>query len=129
MSPRPIHTDDAPQPAGHYSQGVVHAGLVYVAGQLPIDPMTGAIMGDHAEAQTDQVIRNAEAILRAAGSGLDLVVSLTVFVVSRDDWPGVDAACARRFGAHRPARAVVGGADLKPGCRVEITLIAALRPE
>ncbi len=129
MSPRPIHTDDAPQPAGHYSQAVVHGGLVYLAGQLPLDPLTGAVMGDSAEAQAEQVIRNIEAVLRAAGSALDLVVSLTVFVAGRDDWPGVNAACVRRFGGHKPARAIVGGADLRPGCRVEMTAIAALRPE
>jgi enamine deaminase RidA (YjgF/YER057c/UK114 family) len=49
-----------------------------------------------------------------------------VFVLTRDDWPGVNAACARAFGAHRPARAIVGGAELKPGCRVEMTAVAAL---
>lgn len=127
MTIRAISTDRAPAPAGHYAQAVVHGGLVHVAGQLPLDPATGEVVGGgDAEAQAAQVLRNVAAILAAAGSGLDRVLSLTVFVVSRDDWPGVNAACAAAFGAHRPARAIVGGADLKPGCRIEMTAVAAL---
>ncbi|HPF63018.1 MAG: RidA family protein [Gemmatimonadetes bacterium] len=125
--PRPVHTDHAPRPAGHYSQAIVHAGLVHVAGQLALDPDTGAVVGESAEEQADRTLRNIEAILRAAGSDLGLVLSLTVFVRSREDWPGVNAACARRFGPHRPARAIVGGAELKPGCLVEMTAVAAIR--
>lgn len=125
--PRPVHTDHAPRPAGHYSQAIVHAGLVHVAGQLPLDPETGEVVGEDAEVQADRTLRNVEAILRAAGSELGLVLSLTVFVRSREDWPGVNTACARHFGPHRPARAIVGGAELKPGCRVEMTAVAAIR--
>ncbi len=125
--PRPIHTDRAPQPAGHYSQAMVYQGMVHVAGQLPLDPDTGAVVDGDTERQAEQTLRNISAILDAAGSGLDLVLSLTVFVRSREDWPGVNDACAKVFGAHRPARAIVGGAELKPGCRVEMTAIAAVR--
>lgn len=125
--PRPIRTDHAPAPGGHYSQAMIYHGIVHVSGQLPIDPDTGDVVGGDAEAQADRTLRNVSAILEAAGSGLDLVLSLTVFVTSRSDWAGVNAACERHFGEHRPARAVVGGADLKPGCRVEITAVAAVR--
>lgn len=125
--PRLIRTERAPAPAGHYSQAVVFRGVVYVSGQLPLDPATGAVVEGDIEAQADRTLRNVEAILDAAGSGLDLVLSLTVHVVSREDWPGVNAACARVFGDHRPARAIVGGAELRPGCRVEMTAVAALR--
>ena len=125
--PRPIRTDNAPAPAGHYSQAVVFRGLVHVSGQLPIDPMSGNVVEGDAEVQAERTLRNVAAILDAAGSGLDLVLSLHVFVNSRADWPGVNAACERMFGEHRPARAIVGGADLKPGCRVEITAVAAVR--
>lgn len=125
--PRPIRTDNAPAPAGHYSQAVVFRGLVHVSGQLPIDPMSGNVVDGDAEVQAERTLRNVAAILDAAGSGLDLVLSLHVFVNSRADWPGVNAACERMFGEHRPARAIVGGADLKPGCRVEITAVAAVR--
>lgn len=126
--PRPVRTDGAPAPAGHYAQAIVHGGLVHVAGQLALDPATGAVVGGgSAEAQAAQALRNIAAILEAAGSGLDLVLSLTVFVISRADWPGVNAACIAAFGAHTPARAIVGGAELKPGCRVEMTAVAAVR--
>ena len=125
--PRPIRTENAPAPAGHYSQAIVFRGLVHVSGQLPIDPMTGTVVDGDAEVQADRTLRNVAAILDAAGSGLDLVLSLHVFVNSRADWPGVNAACERIFGEHRPARAIVGGADLKPGCKVEITAVAAVR--
>jgi 2-iminobutanoate/2-iminopropanoate deaminase len=125
--PRPIGTDRAPAPAGHYSQAITYHGVVYVSGQLPIDPATHEVVAGDAETQADQTLRNVAAILEAAGSGLDLVLSLTIFVTSRDDWSGVNAACQRQFGEHRPARAIVGGAELKPGCRVEITAVAAVR--
>jgi 2-iminobutanoate/2-iminopropanoate deaminase len=125
--PRPVRTDHAPTPAGHYSQAMVFRGLVHVSGQLPIDPVTGAVVDGDAESQAERTLRNVAAILEAAGSGLDLVLSLHIFVMSRADWAGVNAACARLFGDHRPARAIVGGADLRPGCRVEITAVAAVR--
>ncbi|HET9066459.1 MAG TPA: RidA family protein [Gemmatimonadales bacterium] len=127
MSLHTIRTDAAPAPRGHYSQAVVHAGVVHVAGQLAIDPATGNVEGTTAEAQADRTLRNLEAILHAAGSGLDLVLHLQVHVTAREDWPGVDAACRRHFGPHRPARAIVGGAVLREGCRVEMTATAALR--
>ncbi len=123
---RYVTTEDAPTPAGHYSQGVVHHGLVHVSGQLPIDPLTGTVLDGSIEAQVERTLRNVEAVLLEAGSGLEHVVSMTVFVVTRDDWAGVNAACERIFGSHRPARAVIGGALLKPGCRVEITAIGAV---
>lgn len=123
---RTVSTGDAPQPAGHYSQAVIHRGVVYVAGQLPLDPATGEVVGDDAAAQAERTLANIAAILEAAGSGLDRVMSLTVHVLSRDDWPGVNAACERMFGGHRPARAIVGGAELRPGCRVEMTAVAAV---
>jgi 2-iminobutanoate/2-iminopropanoate deaminase len=94
---------------------------------LPIDPISGSVIEGDAEVQAERTLQNVAAILDAAGSGLDLVLSLHVFVSSRADWPGVNAACERLFGEHRPARAIVGGADLKPGCRVEITAVAAVR--
>ncbi len=125
--PRSIRTERAPQPAGHYSQAVIFRGIVHVSGQLPLDPLTGAVVDGDAEAQADRTLSNVAAILEAAGSGLDLVLSLTIFVTSRADWAGVNTACERRFGEHRPARAIVGGAELKPGCRVEITAVAAVR--
>lgn len=123
---RYVTTEDAPAPAGHYSQGVVHHGMVHVSGQLPIDPRTGSVLDGSLATQVERTLRNVEAVLLEAGSGLEYVVSLTVFVVSRDDWTEVNAVCEQVFGSHRPARAIIGGALLKPGCRVEITAIGAV---
>ncbi|HUX35200.1 MAG TPA: Rid family detoxifying hydrolase [Gemmatimonadaceae bacterium] len=124
----PVSTPTAPPPAGHYSQGIVHNGLVYVAGQLPLDPATGTVVGaGDIEAQTEQVLRNVDAVLRAANSGLDQLLSVTVFVTGRDLWAGVNAAYGRLLGAHRPARAIVPVGELKPGCLIEVQAIAAQR--
>lgn len=123
---RPIETSGAPTPAGHYVQGMVHAGVVYVSGQLPIDPATGLVVEGDTTMQAERTLQNVAAVLEAAGSGLDRVLMLTVFVTSREDWSAVNAVCARMFGAHRPARAIVGGADLKPGCRIEITAVGMI---
>jgi 2-iminobutanoate/2-iminopropanoate deaminase len=123
---RPVETSGAPTPAGHYVQGMAHAGVVYVSGQLPIDPATGLVVDGDTTVQAERTLQNVAAVLEAAGSGLDRVLMLTVFVTSREDWPAVNAVCTRMFGAHRPARAIVGGADLKPGCRVEITAVGMI---
>lgn len=124
---RPVVTTDAPAPAGHYSQAVVHQGLVYVAGQLPHDPARpGAVLaGDDAEAQTERALRNVEAILLASGSALDRLLSVTIYVTDVALWPRVNAAYARVLGAHRPARAVVPVPTLHHGYLVEIQAIAA----
>ncbi|MGE5926134.1 MAG: RidA family protein [Gemmatimonadota bacterium] len=131
MTIEPVATRDAPGPAGHYSQAVVAGGLVFVAGQLPLDPATGQVVGaaDDIEAQTRQVLRNVEAILRAAGSGLDRLVSVTVFVTSRAHWSGVNRVYADVLGAHRPARAIVPVPELRPGCLIEVQAIAAVGTE
>jgi 2-iminobutanoate/2-iminopropanoate deaminase len=122
-----VSTRAAPEPAGHYSQAVVDGGFVFVAGQLPIDPATGAIAGgpDDIAAQTRQVLRNVDAILRAAGSGLERLVSVTVFVTSRSQWKAVDQVYAEMLGAHRPARAVIPVPELRPGCLIEVQAIAS----
>ena len=125
---KPIHTDGAPSPAGHYSQAIVHAGLVYVAGQLPIRP--GAARGEPVgsiEEQTEQTLRNVAAILDAAGSGLDRVLQMTIYVSDMSLWSGVNAAYAKVLGDHRPARAVVPVKELHHGYQIEIQAIAALR--
>lgn len=122
-----IVTDRAPLPAGHYEQAIVHDGIVYVSGQLPIDPSTGQPIEGDSAAQAERTLQNVAAVLDAAGSGLADVLMLTVFVTAREDWPAVNTVCERLFGAHKPARAVVGGADLKPGCRVEMVVTAVAR--
>lgn len=121
-----ITTTEAPKPAGHYSQAIVHGGLVFVAGQLPLNPATGEVMGTNAEAQTEQTLRNVEAILKASGSGLDRLLSVTIYVTGRMHWGPVNQAFERVLGDHKPARAIIPVPELKPGCLVEIQAIAAV---
>lgn len=122
---RLIRTDEAPEPAGHYSQGVVHGGVVYVAGQLPKRPGEPPRAGLPIEEQTEQALRNVEAILRAAGSGLDRVLQMTVYVADMSLWSRVNAAYARVMGEHRPARAIVPTKELHHDYQIEIQAIAA----
>jgi 2-iminobutanoate/2-iminopropanoate deaminase len=123
---KPILTTRAPIPAGHYSQGIVHDGLVYVSGQLPIDPLTEDKHVGSIEEQTEQTLKNMAEVLKAAGSDINRVVKTTVYVADIGLWDRVNAVYARFFGEHRPARAVVPTRDLHFGFQVEIEAIAAL---
>jgi 2-iminobutanoate/2-iminopropanoate deaminase len=125
--PRTITTPAAPLPAGHYSQAIVHGGLVYAAGQLPIDPETGRPLADAGvEAQTERALRNLQAVLEAAGSRLDLVLRVNVYIADVALWGRVNAVYAAFFGVHRPARTVVPTGALHHGLLVEVDVIAAL---
>lgn len=121
-----VQTQDAPQPAGHYSQAVVHNGVVYVAGQLAVDPQTGEKLVGSIEEQTEQALMNLFQILRAAGSDVDRVLKTTVYISDIELWGRVNVVYARLFGDHRPARAVVPTRDLHFGFQVEVEAIAAL---
>src|SRR5687768_14844445 len=112
MEIKSVETANAPQAGGHYSQAVVHNGVVYVSGQLPINPETGEKLLGPVEEQTEQVLRNVSEILRAAGSGLDRVLKMTVYVSDIALWSRVNAVYERVLGAHRPARAVVPTGEL-----------------
>ncbi len=121
-----IQTDHAPQPGGHYTQAVAHNGLLFVSGQLPIEPSTGKPIEGSVEVQTSRALENILAILCAAGSSRALVLKTTVYVSDIQLWPRVNTAYARFFGEHRPARAVVPTSELHHGCLVEIAAVAAL---
>jgi len=123
-----VSTPNAPTPAGHYSQAVVHDGIVHVAGQLPIDPADpGAAPGDAAR-QTRQALRNVDAILTAAGSGLHHLLQVTIYISDGSLWGEVDAAYKEMLGVHRPARAVVPVSPLHYGYLIEIQATAAVPP-
>lgn len=124
---RTIETPRAPRPAGHYSQAIVHGDLVFVAGQLPTDAGNPEREAGDVEEQTERALRNVEAILEAADTGLDRLLSVTVYVADVSLWPRVNAAYARVLGAHRPARAVVPVKELHHGFLVEVQAVAALR--
>ena len=121
-----IFTDNAPGPAGHYAQAIVHDGLVYVSGQLPIDPATGAKVLGPVEDQTMQALKNLSAILEAAGSDIRQVVKVTVYISDINLWNRVNAVYAQFFSDHKPARSVVPTRDLHFGFKVEIDAIAAV---
>lgn len=125
MRIRTIQTENAPTPAGHYSQAVVYNGLVFVAGQLAIDPHTGERKLGSIEEQTEQALKNVSEILKAAGSDMNLVLKMTVFVTDIELWERVNAVYSRVMGAHRPARAVIPTRDLHHGFLIEIDAIAA----
>jgi 2-iminobutanoate/2-iminopropanoate deaminase len=116
-------------PAGHYSPAVVHAGIVYVAGQLPIDPVSGKHETGPIALQTEQVLRNLRVILEASGSSLDLVLQTTVYLSDISMWPEINTIYARYFGEHRPARAVVPTAPLHYGFLIELSATAAVKQQ
>jgi 2-iminobutanoate/2-iminopropanoate deaminase len=124
---RRVVTINAPQPAGHYSQAMVHNDIIYVSGQLPIVPETGEKILGPIEEQTAQVLKNLAAILKAAKSDLKRVLKTTVYVSDIGLWDKVNAVYKEFFGKHRPARAVVPTRELHFGFQIEIEAIAAVR--
>jgi 2-iminobutanoate/2-iminopropanoate deaminase len=126
MEIRTVNTPNAPAPGGHYSQATVYNGLVFVAGQLSIDPATGEKKLGSIEEQTEQTLKNVAEILRAAGSDLGRVLKMTVYVADIGLWQSVNTVYARVMGEHRPARAVVPTKELHYGFLVEIEAIAAV---
>lgn len=121
-----VQTPDAPTPAGHYSQGIVHGDTVWVAGQLPFDPDDAdAPLGD-VEQQVRRTFANVAAILEAAGSGLDRLLQVNVFVSDPGLWGDIDRTYASILGAHRPTRAVIPCGPLKRGAVLEVTAVAAI---
>ena len=121
-----VFTEEAPKPGGHYSQAVVYNGLVFVAGQLAIDPKTGEKLTGSIEQQTEQCLMNIAAILKASGSDLSRVLRMTIYVSDMEHWPAVNTVYARIMGEHRPARAIVPVKELHYGFKIEIETIAAL---
>jgi len=119
-----VTTINAPQPAGHYSQAVIHENLVFVSGQLPIYPDTGEKVLGSIEEQTSRVLNNIKAILEASNSSLNQVLKVTVYVSDITLWDRVNRIYSDFFGNHRPARAVVPTKELHHGFQVEMEVIA-----
>lgn len=120
-----ISTREAPQAIGPYSQAIVSDGWVHTSGQIPLAASGEKVSGSIA-VQTEQVFNNLEAVLKAAGSALDKVVSVTVFMTDLAEFAAMNEVFAARFGAHRPARSTVQVVALPTGARVEIAAIARL---
>lgn len=122
-----IETKNAPVPAGHYSQGIVCNGLVFVSGQLAINPETREPVIGSIEAQTEQCLRNVEAVLLAAGSDLNSVVKMTVYVSDESLWGAVNETYARVLGEHKPARAIIPVGRFRGDFLIEIEAVAAMK--
>jgi 2-iminobutanoate/2-iminopropanoate deaminase len=123
-----IHTSEAPAAIGPYSQGVSAGGFFFSAGQVGLKPDTGDLAGTGVEEQTRQVFRNLRAVLGAAGLGLSDVVKSTVFLVDLEEFEVVNGIYAEHFGRPYPARSTVQAARLPKDARVEIEVVARLRP-
>ena len=125
MSHTPVHAANLPKPAGPYSPGMGFERLVFVSGQGATDPATGALAGEDVATQTEQCLKNVQAILEAAGSGLQHVLRCGVFLVDMSEFQQMNAVYSRMFGTHRPARTTIQAAALPgEGLRVEIDCIA-----
>ncbi|MCW5935058.1 MAG: RidA family protein [Fimbriimonadia bacterium] len=124
MNKTAIHTPDAPAAIGPYSQAVRAGNLLFLSGQIPLDPTTGKMIEGGIEAQTRQVMLNLQAVLQAAGVSTDAVVKTTIYLTDMGDFQAVNEIYSQYFNAPFPARATVEVADLPRGAQVEIDAIA-----
>lgn len=121
-----IKTDLAPAAIGPYSQAVKAGNLLFVSGQIPINPQTGNLVTEGIEAETEQVLKNIGAILQAAGAEMHNVVKATIFIKNMDDFAKINAVYARYFTGDYPARETVEVSRLPKDVNVEISVIALL---
>lgn len=119
-----LATEKAPKAIGPYTQGVIENGFLFISGQVPLDPATGKLVEGGLETSAERVFDNLEAILSEAGLTFADVVKATVYLTRAEDFAGLNAVYARRFGAHRPARSTVIVAALPAGAPLEIDLVA-----
>jgi 2-iminobutanoate/2-iminopropanoate deaminase len=126
MSKQIISTHSAPAAIGPYSQAVVHAGVAYLSGQIPLDPATGMVIEGGIREQTVRVLENLKAVLEAAGSGLDRVMKTTVYLADMNEFAAMNEVYARYFVTSTPARATVEVARLPRDVRVEIDCVASV---
>ncbi|MCB0508748.1 MAG: RidA family protein [Bacteroidetes bacterium] len=124
MARKIIYTDDAPEPIGPYSQGVLVNGMLFVSGQIPIDPFSGALVQNSIEEETEQVMQNLKAILQAAEMDFTNVVKCSIFLTDMQHFPKVNAVYGNYFDKNAPARETVEVSILPKNARVEISCIA-----
>lgn len=123
---KPVRTDRAPAAIGPYSQAIVAGDVVYTAGQVPLDPASGEIVGSTIEEQTARVLDSLGAILETAGASLQTVIKTTVFLADMAEFAAMNEVYARYFGDHKPARSTVQAARLPKDVKVEIEAVAAI---
>ena len=122
-----IKLPNAPEPKGHYSSAVEHNGLIFVSGQLPMNLATQEIENGSIEAQTELALRNVERVLLAAGSDLNHVLQMTIYISDIELWSKVNEVYARILGEHKPSRAIVPVKDLHFDTKIEIQATAAVK--
>jgi len=120
-----VATKHAPAPIGPYSQGVIAGGLLFVSGQIPIDPATDKLVEGDIKVQTEQVVKNILAVLKEAKMGPENVVKASVFLADLADFPQMNEVYGKYFGKEPPARSTIQAAALPKGARIEIDVIAA----
>lgn len=121
-----ISTSDAPGAIGPYSQAIKAGGFVFCSGQIPIDTATGEFVSGGVAEQTEQVLKNLSAVLKAAGATLESVVKTTVFLADMNDFTAMNDVYAKYFSSNKPARATVQAARLPRDARVEIECVATV---
>ena len=124
---QPVSTEGAPKAIGPYTQAVIHNGIVYASGQIPLDPASGQIVEGGIEEQTTRSLENIKAVLEAAGSGLDAVLKTTVYLRDIADFPKMNEVYARYFTGVAPARSTIQAGALPRNARVEIDAVAAVK--
>jgi 2-iminobutanoate/2-iminopropanoate deaminase len=120
-----VATPEAPKPIGPYSQGVIAGGLLFLSGQIPLDPKTNELVQGDIEVQTEQVLKNLVAVLKAAKMGPENVVRATVYLADFADFPRMNEVYGRYFPKEPPARSTIQAAGLPKNARIEIDFIAA----
>ena len=118
-----VNTKKAPDAIGPYSQAVIHNGLVYTSGQIPIDPQTGNLHGTDIETQTEQVMNNLSHVLKACGSDLSQVIKITCFIRDMNDFAKFNEVYSRYI-TQKPARSCVAVKELPKQALVEVEVVA-----
>jgi 2-iminobutanoate/2-iminopropanoate deaminase len=121
-----VTTENAPKAIGPYSQAIVYNGLIYLSGQIPLDPVTGNLVQGDIAAQTERVLQNIRAVLEAAGSSMERVLKTTVFLKDMGQFAAMNEVYSNYFTTHPPARSTVEAARLPRDVQVEIDCIAAV---
>ena len=125
MPKKHVTSADAPRPIGPYSQGVIAGGLLFVSGQIPIDPATEKLVDGDIKVQTEQVLKNILAVLKEAKMGPENVVKASIFLADLADFQQMNEVYGKYLGKEPPARSTVQAAGLPKGARIEIDVIAA----
>ncbi|MEX1188047.1 MAG: RidA family protein [Bacteroidia bacterium] len=122
-----IDTPNAPKPIGPYSQAVKSGNLIFLSGQIAIDPSSGQIINDSVSSETNQIMKNIEAVLLAAGQDLSSIIKTSIFLTDMNYFPVVNEEYAKWFNSNFPARETVQVAGLPKGVRIEISVIATVK--